>query len=197
VDPFGHFDLSKPEDLVLGMQLFLPVLLVDAAVLLPDYSVPPSRARSLSRLFPGAEADPEGGEATSSSSSSSSAGDSQQQQGPGSATLGEAGHAAEGSRAAEAAFASSSSSSGDGGGGGGGQQDLPLAATLDRVKATLDVLQRHFLRDNPTAGISPVAELSIICVSCLADEMLYRWARACWLLGCTGAGLGSWLAAGC
>jgi hypothetical protein len=78
--------------------------------------------------------------------------------------LTEATYAAAESQAAEASSSSGSSS----------EQDMPLALAFDRVKVSLDILQGHILRNNPTASISPAAELGIIFVGCLADEMLYR-----------------------
>jgi hypothetical protein len=38
----------------------------------------------------------------------------------------------------------------------------------------LELLQQVYTRANPGIGLSPVAELGVVAVAVLADEMLYR-----------------------
>jgi hypothetical protein len=48
------------------------------------------------------------------------------------------------------------------------------ANPLLRVRVALELLQQVYTRANPGIGLSPVAELAVVVVAVLADEMLYR-----------------------
>lgn len=53
---------------------------------------------------------------------------------------------------------------------GGSSSGNPLL----RVRVALELLQQVYTRANPGIGLSPVAELAVVVVAVLADEMLYR-----------------------
>jgi hypothetical protein len=52
IDPFGNFHYD-PNDILLALKMFIPIFIVDAIVMLPDYSLGPKDANEVTRMFVG------------------------------------------------------------------------------------------------------------------------------------------------
>ena len=52
IDPFGNFHYD-PNDILLALKMFIPIYIMDAIVMLPDYSLGPTDANAFTRMFVG------------------------------------------------------------------------------------------------------------------------------------------------
>ncbi|KAF8062008.1 hypothetical protein HT031_004268 [Scenedesmus sp. PABB004] len=152
VDAFGgaHWDAS---DVASGLRTFLPLLLLDAALMLPDYSVGPEDSQEVAATFFG---DPD------ALRNWGAAPQSAEEAPGGEAAPGSAGVAAGGTGPAVDGAAPPAP-----GGGGGG-------SLLLRGRMALELMQQVYTRANPGIGLSPLAEFGVVVIAVLADEMLYR-----------------------
>lgn len=147
IEPFGNLHWSSA-DVLLGLATFAPLLALDALLMLPDYGIGPEDSQEVAGMFFG---NPEALRNMSACNISVAADPNALPSQDGSSS----GPAADNT----AAPGSSSSSSGN-----------PLL----RVRVALELLQQVYTRANPGIGLSPVAELAVVVVAVLADEMLYR-----------------------
>lgn len=166
-DPFGslHWDLNN---VLFGLKVFVPLLVLDAVLMLPDYSLNPEDSQAVSGLIFGSSeaintlagvpsvskltnpiSDPPAAETTDTSSSSSSSGTPATDPG--------------------ATDATSSSSGGSSSDSSSSSLNLQL-----RLQMGLELLQQVYTKANPGITLSPVNEFVVVCVAALADEMLYR-----------------------
>lgn len=147
LDPFGAFHWDAA-DVLVGLQLYAPLLALDAAVMAPDYSARDEQAEQVARLFFGADA---------------RLADAGMGQEPGAGNSGGGGGGA---------GASGSSGQGvDGSDQKAGAADVPL---LLRAQVALELLQSFSVRSNPCIELPVWQDLAVSSVAALADEMLYR-----------------------
>jgi hypothetical protein len=150
IDPFGNLHWSSA-DVMLGLATFAPLLALDAILMLPDYAIGPEDSQEVAGMFFG---DPEALR---------------------SMTAGNIGVAAGATANTELSTDNNSSSSAD-------STATPASSSssssspnpLLRVRVALELLQQVYTRANPGIGLSPAAELAVVVVAVLADEMLYR-----------------------
>ena len=172
IDPFGSFHWDAA-DALLGVKLFVPLLLLDALIMLPDYSARDDQADQVSRLLFGpaglalnAGDGPSGSKDGGASSSSGSQGSS-----------GSSGASGSGSKV------------GPSGGAGPRVEPPPLSLAgpepppLLRAQLALELLQSFNTRANPGIGLPPWQEGLVVAVGTLADEMLYRAVALTFLAG--------------
>jgi hypothetical protein len=200
IDPFGglHWDQQQ---VLFGLGLFLPLMLFDAALMLPDYTISdPQEQRAVTGLFVGEpqvlSTPPTDGSSTSSSKgeeSSSKAEDGSSSSS--SSSNSESVSDAEARRMADAIEAAAAGASPGAPvvimqqqqqegvtsdtGNSGSSAGLNL---LLRLRVSLGLLQQVYTRANPGIGLNPASEFVVVLVATLADEMLYR-AVALTLLG--------------
>jgi hypothetical protein len=199
IDPFGdiHWDQAHVQ---FGLLTFLPLMLFDAALMLPDYSIkdleeqravtgmfvgPPELLSSPSKdTTPTSSIDAEAGSSDAPSSSNKAVADAEARRMADLIEKAAAGASPDApivimqpqmtasSAPGEATSSSSSSSSSSKG------ELNPLL----RLRVSMGLLQGVYTRSNPGIGLSPAAEFVVVLVATLADEMLYR-AVALTLLG--------------
>jgi len=188
IDPFGglHWDAA---DVQLGLLTFLPLMLFDAALMLPDYSIEdPQQQKAVAGMFLGqpqllsSTLDIKSSTTTSSSSSSSSS----------TSTTSEASVSDDEARRMADAIEAAAAAAGpdtpvvilpqqqqqqqqESAGPPGSSSSSSAGVTpLLRLRVAMGVLQQVYTRANPGIGLSPAAELCVVLVATLADEMLYR-----------------------
>lgn len=154
IDPFGGFHWDAA-DALLGVQLFVPLLLLDALIMLPDYSAKEDQADQVSRLFFG----PSAAALTSGGAS-----------GEGSGGNGEGGSGGGGEAGAEVQPPPLSLAA-------------PEPPPLLRAQLALELLQSFNTRANPGIGLPAWQEGLVVAVGSLADEMLYRAVALTFLAG--------------
>jgi hypothetical protein len=155
VDPFGNVHWSSA-DVLLGLATFAPLLVLDALLMLPDYSIGPEDSQEVAGMFfgdPAALRNMSAGNISVTASTDLDATDSSSNN-------------ADPTAAAAAAAAAAASAEAPG---SSGSPNRVL-----RLRVALELLQQVYTRANPGIGLSPVAELAVVTVAVLADEMLYR-----------------------
>jgi hypothetical protein len=153
VDPFGNVHWSLA-DVLLGLATFAPLLVLDALLMLPDYSISPEESQEVAGMFFG---DPEALRNMSSGSINVTA-------------ITELDSSSSESGADLTAAAAAGAADSNGSAGGSSSSPNPVL----RLRVALELLQQVYTRANPGIGLSPVAELGVVAVAVLADEMLYR-----------------------
>jgi hypothetical protein len=206
IDPFGdlHWDAAQVQ---FGLATFLPLMLFDAALMLPDYSISDlDEQRQVTGMFVGQPELLSGSPLPPPpSSSSGEAAGAPGSQDIAASTSSSSSHADSSSRDAKAAADAEARRMADiiEKATAGASPDAPLvimqqqpqqAAAADsssskgslnpllRLRVSMGLLQQVYTRANPGIGLSPAAELLVVLVATLADEMLYR-AVALTLLG--------------
>ena len=151
VDPFGSFSLNT-SDIWTGILFVLPLVILDAAYQLPDYSSDPNEMKSTMRLLLKPEIlsrlQEEQRKLRANTTGESTDPETYQSMGGGIRVSVEA--------IAEAYQLSS------------------VDGQLRRLKISLDLLQQFYARNNPAFGSSLWSEGLVILLACLADEALYR-----------------------
>jgi hypothetical protein len=197
IDPFGNLHWDQA-DVQFGLLTFLPLMLFDASLMLPDYSISdPQEQRAVTGMFVGEPQilnmpPKDTPTPNTSSSSSGTAGDAVSTASSSSSSEVSDAEARRMADALEAAAASA-----DPGApivimqqqqqpdGQPGSTTTSSSSSLDpllRLRVSLGLLQQVYTRANPGIGLSPAAEAVVVLVATLADEMLYR-AVALTLLG--------------
>lgn len=206
IDPFGdlHWDAAQVQ---FGLATFLPLMLFDAALMLPDYSISDlDEQRQVTGMFvgqpellsgstppPPSSSSGEAAGAAGSEDSTANSSTSSSSDGASSSRDKTAAADAEARRMADIIEKAAA----------GASPDAPLVimqkqpqqAAADssssskgslnpllRLRVSMGLLQQVYTRANPGIGLSPAAELLVVLVATLADEMLYR-AVALTLLG--------------
>ncbi len=155
IDPFGGLHWSAA-DALLGLQLYAPLLLFDALVMLPDYSAKEDQADQVSRMFFGAAAMTGATAATAAAA----AGEGKAGAAEGKAVTGKTIQLDLKPEAPQ-------------------QQPSPLL----RLQVSLELLQSFQTRANPAAGLPLWQETAVGAIGSLADEMLYRAVALTFLAG--------------
>eukprot|EP00879_Flechtneria_rotunda_P006254 GHRR01006573.1.p1 GENE.GHRR01006573.1~~GHRR01006573.1.p1 ORF type:complete len:720 (+),score=349.27 GHRR01006573.1:621-2780(+) len=154
IDPFGGLCWNA-DHILYGLQTFLPLLVLDALLMLPDYSIRPEDSQAVAELVLG---DPDAIRNWGETGLTVTA-------------------AVDEHAAADGSSKDTISTSGSSGSSAGSTSSSirnTFGSLLLRVRLALELLQQIYTKANPGAGLSPVSELFVVCVASLADEMLYR-----------------------
>jgi hypothetical protein len=188
IDPFGglHWDAGA---VTFGLVTFLPLMLFDAALMLPDYSIEdPEQQRAVTGMFlgtapllqAGGGSSKDGGNgggrdggASSNTPADSAATSSSSEAGVSEETLAAAAAAAAAAGAPVAIVQLSPQEQSQPASAGGAGSSAAVGPLL-RLRVALGLLQQVYTRANPGIGLSPLSELAVVLVATLADEMLYR-----------------------
>eukprot|EP00877_Chromochloris_zofingiensis_P005819 jgi/Chrzof1/15238/Cz09g32170.t1 len=196
VDPFGglHWDLH---DVLTGLKLFLPLMVFDALVMLPDYHIRPDISTSAAKVSVGdmtgngliehnlrrrAErlrkkaaitgTAPPGDHSTTPAAPASSTTQPVSDDLTSGRLTTSTPQSAPHDHSSPVKFRPSFMVEDDDGNAAAGTNSF--SKLVVRSKMTLEMLQQYNARDHPGRALSPTAEVLVIAVSALAEEMLWR-----------------------